>query len=71
MLALVMGYQQLGFRALGVKRGHRVAGREEVRAGCASLECDEKYKTLNSIQSQLLSWVSFKLDQVTLVTVFL
>lgn len=71
VLGLVMGYQQLGFRALGVKRGHRVAGREEVRAGCASLECDEKYKTLDSIQSQLLSWVSFKLDQVTLVMVFL
>ena len=55
-------YHQLGFGAVGVTRGHRGPGTEEVRAGCASFECGEKLKALNSIQAQLLCLISLKLD---------
>lgn len=70
-LGRMVGYHQLDFRAAGVMQGHRVAGIEEVKAGCASFECGEKLKDMNSIQSQPLCWISLKLDQVTFTMVFL
>ena len=71
VLGRMVGYHQLDFRAAGVMQGHRVAGIEEVRAGCASFECGKKFKNMNSIQSQLLCLISLKLDQVTFMMVFL
>lgn len=50
VLGLKVAYHQLAFRAAGVMQGHRVSGMEKVRVGCASFECDEKLKTLNSVQ---------------------